>query len=215
MLGLGSKQLFQLYDRLAECGLSVAAVDPFRGKPWPTDTFPPKPEHGHERWLHDGELGGGLDAARPALTDGLALLHGQGAMRVCCVGVGHGAELAINAGQVDHMFIAVGAVNPTGGTHAHFAEAACKVKVPLGLVYARGEFEPHHTQSELSKRPFGKLCVFRQVGGDRMPPGFCTAAASWGDHVAAAVAGQAAGALADFLITAYQLSSELASRRSE
>lgn len=53
--------------------------------------------HGFKPWLHDGELGC-VKRVRPALHDGLKLLHSGGAMRVCCVGVGHGAALAVAAG---------------------------------------------------------------------------------------------------------------------
>ncbi|KAG2433169.1 hypothetical protein HYH02_012712 [Chlamydomonas schloesseri] len=209
IFGLGSTQLYQLYDRLAECGLSVAAVDVFHGKPWSLDKFPPKPEYGYGKWLHDCELSS-YDKAKPAVMACMELLHGQGAMRVCCVGVGHGAAPALAAGQVggappqdDKLTTAVGCINPAGGTNALF-EAAVKLKVPLGVVFGKGEVEPHHTQAALSKRPFGKLCVFKQVGGDKMLGRFCTASANWADPLVAAAAGQAAGTIGYFLITAYQ-----------
>ncbi len=57
-------------------------------------------EHGYERWLQEECQLSSYEKAKPALMAGVELLHGQGAMRVCCVGVGQGAAPAMAAGQV-------------------------------------------------------------------------------------------------------------------
>lgn len=44
-------QVFQVCDRLAEAGLSVAAADTFRGQPWSKEKFPPKPEDNFMGWI--------------------------------------------------------------------------------------------------------------------------------------------------------------------
>ncbi|KAG2434024.1 hypothetical protein HXX76_007753 [Chlamydomonas incerta] len=150
IFGLESKQAC---DRFAEAGLTVVSFDPFLGLPWTSARFPPRPEHGYERWL---QVMGGWARVEPLLEDALRRVRQLAAeagerglpTKIGCFGFGWGGMVALVAGRKaagdlgGSLFYGVGAANPdlaaaeAAGLDAAWYQA---VKCPVLVMYAPAE----------------------------------------------------------------------------
>ncbi|PNW72181.1 hypothetical protein CHLRE_16g679051v5 [Chlamydomonas reinhardtii] len=123
------------------------------GLPWPTARFPPRPEHGYERWL---QVTGAWTRVEPMLEDAvrrvrqLAAESGDRSLntKIGCFGFGWGGMVALMAGRKaasdlgGSLFYGVGAGNPDlGAAEAAGLDAAWfkAIKCPVVVLYAKAE----------------------------------------------------------------------------
>ncbi|KAG2501606.1 hypothetical protein HYH03_000111 [Edaphochlamys debaryana] len=191
IFGFGSKQVFQVSDRIASEGFSVIAIDTFRGKPWTFDKFPPKPEHNFMDWITKE---GSWAKLQPDVMAAAEKLKSEGISKLGCVGFCWSTTIALTAGQHPEVFSAVGGAHPAlFGKEKELAE---KVQVPVILLPAQGDASTDPIKAVLDKRPYGKLCVYQRF--DDQIHGFVAARGDWTKPEVAAAAGQAIKLFTDF-----------------
>ncbi|PNW72163.1 hypothetical protein CHLRE_16g679800v5 [Chlamydomonas reinhardtii] len=192
IFGFGHKQVFQVADRFADAGFNVCAIDPFHGKPWTKDRFPPKPEHDFMGWL---SREASWDKLKPQIDAAVAKLKEGGASKFGCIGFCWGVSIAMQAGQDGHTFSGVGGAHPA--LFGHDADFAEKVQCPVVLLPAQGDADTGPVQKVLDKRPYGSKCVYQRF--DDQTHGFVAARGDWTKPEVAAAAGKAIGIMTDFL----------------
>jgi len=194
---LSWNQVFQVADRIAATGFSVAVPDVLRGSPWPKEKFPPKPEDNLMEWIRGisdfGKVKTDLDAALELLKEQTGATGRAGAIGFCW-----GAAMTIRCGA-DPAYGAVGGAHPSFGLLPDKAEAACKaVQCPVILLPAKGD-EVSVARAALQAGPFSDSCV--HAAYDDQVHGFLTARGEWSDPKVAAAATEALALIIKFLRT--------------
>ncbi|GLC70592.1 hypothetical protein PLESTF_001012100 [Pleodorina starrii] len=184
--------VFQVCDRFAEAGLNVCAIDPFHGKPWTLEKFPPKPEDDFMGWL--GRVGS-WGALEPSIKAAAELLKSEGATKLGCIGFCWGVSIALHAGQDASTFSACGGAHPA--LFGKDAELADKVACPVILLPAKGDAPTDVFQKKLESRPYGSKCVYQRF--DDQTHGFVAARGDWSKPEVAEAAGKAIHLMTHFL----------------
>lgn len=92
------EQVFQVADRLADAGFSVAVFDPFDGKPWPMSKFPPPDKAEFMAWINSMPA---ADVAATAATVRQWMADNRGANTFGVAGYCWGSSISLLMAGVD------------------------------------------------------------------------------------------------------------------
>eukprot|EP00892_Ulva_mutabilis_P003395 jgi/Ulvmu1/1427/UM011_0156.1 len=189
IFGFEFSQVFQVADRLADCGFSVAVFDPFKGEPWPMSDFPPSDAAKFMDWITSMPL---ESVAASAANVRQWMAANRGAASFGVTGFCWGSSVSLfMAGSTSYK--ASACCHPAFfGQDKQLAEAAC---CPVCII-STAEDPLETPKAVLDTKSFAGKCKYQRFG-DQVH-GFMAARGDYSKPEVAAAAGKGIGVLADF-----------------
>ncbi|KAF5832399.1 hypothetical protein DUNSADRAFT_11731 [Dunaliella salina] len=195
--------VYQVADRLADAGFLVTVPDMWRGKPWPMDKFPPKPEDNFMGWVT--ENGSWDKTSGPDFKAAVESLKSKGAPKIGTIGFCWGAMIALSG----ESLLSLCQVSDWFLHQCHCIcelsflrklvtdkDLATKAQCPVALLPAKGD--PMESLKEvLDTKPFASSCLYHRF--DNQQHGFIAARGDWSKPEVSSEASKAVGMLAQFM----------------